>query len=114
MPTHALKLSENFLNITEFRQKLSVLASDFAKDQPKGSVEVSIVTEHGKPVATVMGYQAYERIRELLFLLQAQADVESGRVMSFKAGTSAKEALDAIFKEDPGERRRTTKDARPT
>jgi len=58
---------------------------------------VDVVTEHGKPVATMLPYEVYTKIRDVLLLMKAQADVEAGRVISFPAGTKAEDALEAIL-----------------
>jgi antitoxin (DNA-binding transcriptional repressor) of toxin-antitoxin stability system len=105
-------VSEGFLTITELRNELGELSDRFRRRSAKAaenSLCVEVVTDHGKPVATVMPYEAYTRIRELLMLARAQADLAAGRVLSFKAGTSPEEAFDEVLNRKAGGPRRTRK-----
>ncbi len=110
---------ETFLTITELRHALSGLSERYRrqKDEAEDAIFVDVVTERGKPIAALVPYEAYIRVRELLLLARAQADIAAGRVISFEAGTSAQDAVDAIFKrgataDRAGERQRRRAAAR--
>lgn len=96
--TDVLRLKEDFIKVTDFRHDLSMLRQRLEqrmRDDPK-TLPVEIVTEGGTPMAAVMPWRAWESVREVIFLMRAAEDIESGRVTSFPAGTSAKEALAAL------------------
>jgi PHD/YefM family antitoxin component YafN of YafNO toxin-antitoxin module len=104
MSLKSVSFKEDFLNITDFRSKLSDI--DRFLGGKEGEVRVEVVTERGKPVVTVMPYEAYEQLREVLFLFKVAADREvgGGSLISFKAGTSVDEAVSSIMRRKRGER----------
>lgn len=90
---------ESFLTITELRHALSGLSKRYRRqeDEAGDAILVDVITEHGKPIAALVPYEAYTRVRELLLLVKAQADIAAGRVIGFEAGTSAQDAVDALL-----------------
>lgn len=105
-----MKFAEHFLNVTDFRHKLSELER-FRLGKEGEELMVEVVTERGKPVVTVMAYETYERLRELILLLKVQANARGNEAaMSFKAGTPVEEAIGAIMRykkeEDGGKQKR--------
>jgi len=107
----AMKVAEHFLNVTDFRGKLSELERFRVVKEGEEELRIEVVTERGKPVVTVMPYEAYERLRELILLLKVQANAPGGEAaMSFKAGTPVEEAIGAIMRrkkeEDGGKQKR--------
>lgn len=86
-------LLEEFIPITQFRQSLAEFA-ERSRGKGKKALRIEVLTDHGKPVATVIPYSAYVELRELFHILRAKADMEAGRLVKFKAGTSPEEVFE--------------------
>jgi hypothetical protein len=69
-----LKVKEEFLNATRFREELRDLQKHLEWDDRSQPLPVRIVmNQSGQPLAAVMPYRGYELLRELIFVLKERA-----------------------------------------
>jgi hypothetical protein len=69
-----LRVKEEFLNATRFRDELRDLQKHLEWDDRSEPLPVRIVmNQSGQPLAAVMPYRGYELLRELIFVLKERA-----------------------------------------
>ena len=69
-----LRVREEFLNTTRFRDELRDLQKHLEWDDQSEPLPVRIVmNQSGQPLAAVMPYRGYELLRELIFILKEHA-----------------------------------------